>query len=184
MAWGKVDDFITLHHSIACIAASRVCRRSRLPYDDLHAAAITGIWRYAQRFGIEAVPDRSILTGYAFAACRWYAYEQTMYRFRRGPRQARPVHGILPPDIAAPGPDEERPEQSVIAALSILPDRQARLVSLRVYSGLGIRQVAREMGITHNAARSLWRRARITLRQALIDRGYDGHSKSTDTRPR
>lgn len=73
-----------------------------------------------------------------------------------------------PPDDAAIGHDEDR---AVRHALQHLPDRQRRVVELRL-AGLNGPEIATTLNMTHPAVKSAQFRAYQTMREVLIDLGY------------
>lgn len=72
------------------------------------------------------------------------------------------------PDDAAIGRDEDR---AVRQALGHLPERQRRVVELRL-AGLSGPEIATALNMTHPAVKSAQFRAYQTMRQALTELGY------------
>ncbi|MBI4607363.1 MAG: sigma-70 family RNA polymerase sigma factor [Planctomycetes bacterium] len=75
------------------------------------------------------------------------------------------LEGVLSPQ-GEPGVDALDVEEA-IARLAALEPRQARMVELRVYSGLTVAEIARVLGISPKTVEKDWRMARAWLHRRL-----------------
>jgi RNA polymerase sigma-70 factor (ECF subfamily) len=90
------------------------------------------------------------------------------------PRDAAGGGGWLAPDAATPDPSQEVAERElqgqILEAIQQLPEAQRTAVILCRYEGLSYEEIARVLGCSISATKSLLHRARLTLKEKL--RGY------------
>jgi RNA polymerase sigma factor (sigma-70 family) len=67
----------------------------------------------------------------------------------------------------APSAEELDDQQIVVAAMHGLAAEDQAIIKLRIFAGLGYREIAQQLGITVGAARVRYHRALIRLRDAL-----------------
>ena len=109
----------------------------------------------AHFFGIAAKMMRRILVDHA--------------RRRQAAKRNAPIYRLSPPEGLA-GPDRD-PEllglDQALGDLEALDPRQARIVELRFFGGLGVEETAVVVGVSSATVKREWRTARAWLRREI-----------------
>jgi len=138
---------------------------------DAEAEVLLRCWTSLKSFKGGSEPGTWI-----FAICKNVLKER--YRLRDRDRRLRErlglEHGLRPFEL---GPEDlllsrtSQRKQTIVAALDSIPERQRRIVMLRVFSGRSLKEAGEELGVTPDAAKMLYFRAVRSLRAELKKRG-------------
>jgi RNA polymerase sigma-70 factor (ECF subfamily) len=137
--------------------------------EDIAQQVFMRIWRHAKRYRPEAK-----FTTYLFTITRNLVFNESRRRSRKkevsSDEREENSHSVIPanPDRQ---PDAELLQdelrRAVDAAIAQLPDAQRMAVVLRRYEQMPYEDIAKVLGITVSAVKSLLFRARTTLRDLL-----------------
>ncbi|CAM3716359.1 SigE family RNA polymerase sigma factor [Nocardioides zeicaulis] len=99
------------------------------------------------------------------AYCRQIMVRANIDESRRPWRRERPTDRL--PDLPAPEPTPVEERSALFAALQALPEQQRKVVVLRHWLGLSVRETARELGIGEGTVKSHSSRGLAALEQVL-----------------
>jgi RNA polymerase sigma factor (TIGR02999 family) len=92
---------------------------------------------------------------------------------RGGARRVEGLDGSLAEELGVVGQDADEllALDEALGRLALAQPRQARVVELRFFGGLGLEETAEELGVSRETVKLDWRFARAWLNQALSDSG-------------
>lgn len=114
--------------------------------------------------------DRAHFIGVAVTAMRHILIERARRRGsqkRGGDRGRVPISSIEPPLM--PGSDDLLHLDDALQELRKLDERQARVVELRVFGGLGVAETASVLSVSTRTVEGDWRAARAWLGARLVE---------------
>lgn len=137
--------------------------------EDIAQQVFLRIWRSAKRYK----PDAKFTT-YLFTVTRNLVFNETRRRSRK--KEVSSDERETDFHIQSESPANERPDaevlqselqQAIDAAIASLPEPQRLAVVLRRYEDMPYEEIAKVLGVTVPAVKSLLFRARTSLRQSL-----------------
>jgi RNA polymerase sigma-70 factor (ECF subfamily) len=139
--------------------------------EDIAQQVFLRVWRHAKRYRPEAK-----FTTYLFTITRNLVFNETRRRKRRNEVSAdereENSHASIPEDPHRQ-PDSELLQEElrlkVDKAIASLPEQQRMAVVLRRYEQMPYEEIAKVLGLSVSAVKSLLFRARHSLREALAD---------------
>lgn len=136
--------------------------------EDVTQAAFIALAKKAKRLRRETVPSAWLLV-----TTRFIALDHLRARARRAQHERRAAQ--MAPTTQSPFDDANWHEMQphLDAALASLTASDRRAIALRYFEGLSPEQVARRMGLSHDAARQRVHRATVRMRQFFSARGVN-----------
>lgn len=137
--------------------------------EDISQQVFLRVWRHAKRYRPEAK-----FTTYLFTITRNLVFNESRRRKRRSEvssNEREENSHFQTPDDPTRQPDNELLQEELRAAvdkaISSLPEQQRMAVVLRRYEQMPYEEIAKVLGLSVSAVKSLLFRARTTLRDAL-----------------